>query len=66
MPHFLLNLEEAKAIEDWVMNRVGYISHEFDPIVHTVMRRLTAWIVNKENEKKIKEENSSTSGQRNP
>lgn len=61
MPHFLINLEEAKAIEDWVLYRVGYISHEFDPKVHEVLKRLTAWIVNKDHEAKIQKENSSAS-----
>lgn len=35
-----LTQEEAKALYDYFINRAGYVSYEFDPIVLVLIRKL--------------------------
>ena len=39
-PVFVLKEEETKALEDYFINRAGWISHEFDSKVHELVTRL--------------------------
>lgn len=46
----ILSNEEIKALLEYFYKRAGYISHEFDPIVIEIIRRMENYV--KENENK--------------
>jgi hypothetical protein len=39
-PNFLLNGDEAWALYSFLFKRAGYISHEFDPLIIELFRKL--------------------------
>lgn len=54
-----ISYEQAKALQEWILLRVGYISYEFDPEVHKFIDKLFEYIKNEE--EKDKDDSSETS-----
>jgi hypothetical protein len=38
--YFTLNRKEVEALREYFLKRAGYISYEFDPIIHDIIKRL--------------------------